>query len=155
MHARQINGTAFAVLKWRGIALDRFDGRSWVKTGRRRNSLPSSADGYYAIRPVSNPNNVARYEILLEPLATNALFGPHQVRAVSGSLQTIEYDNEDSVYLRFPLARRMQYEVLSEAPDRTRIRESIADDRIPPEIQSRYLQLPDNIDPRVAQLAST
>ena len=41
MHARQISGSPFAVLKWRGIALDRFDGHNWYKTDRRRRLLQS------------------------------------------------------------------------------------------------------------------
>jgi transglutaminase-like putative cysteine protease len=153
MHARHISGPAFAVLKWRGIGLDRFDGHNWLKTDRKRYPMVAAADGYYAIHPVVHATNAARYEISLEPLATNALFGPYQVRAVSGALQAVEYDNTDSVYLRFPMARRTQYEVLSEIPDRNaHLRES-APDSIPDEIRARYLQLPNRLDPRIVQLA--
>jgi hypothetical protein len=156
MHARQISGTPFAILKWRGIALDRFDGHNWYKTDRRHSSLLASADGQYWLRPVAQARDAARYEILLEPLATNTLFGPHQVRAVSGRIQAIEYDNDDSIYLRFPTPRRVQYEVLSEIPDRTRMLASNSpeEDRVPDDISGRYLQLPRDIDPRIAQLAN-
>src|SRR5438034_2466776 len=80
MHARQISGTPFAVLKWRGIALDRFDGRNWYKTDRKRRLLQGSPDGEFWIRPIEQQNDVSQYELLLEPLATNTLFGPHQIR---------------------------------------------------------------------------
>jgi protein-glutamine gamma-glutamyltransferase len=154
MHTRQINGAAFAVLKWRGIALDRFDGHNWSKTDRKRYLLYPSADSQYTIRPVTQARAAARYEIFLEPLATNALFGPHQVRGLSGRLQAIEYDNDDSIYLRFPTARRLQYQVLSEAPDTSRAAgEATAGAQMPEEVRSRYLQLPDDIDPRIKQLA--
>src|SRR3989441_4575086 len=73
MHARQISGSPFAVLKWRGIALDRFDGHNWYKTDRKRRLL-QSPDGEFWIRPVVEQSDVARYEMLLEPLATNTLF---------------------------------------------------------------------------------
>src|SRR5438094_6240008 len=116
MHARQISGIPFAVLKWRGVALDRFDGHNWSRTDRKRRLLQPSLEGEFWLRPIEHQDDVAQYELLLEPLATNALFGPYQVRSVSGRLQAVEYDSDDSIYLRVPSARRTQYQVLSEIP---------------------------------------
>src|SRR5215471_7971193 len=110
MHVRQISGPPFAALKWRGIALNHFDGRSWLRTNRKR-------------VPLRRPNDV-------------------------------EYDNEDSIYLRFPPAQRIQYQVLSEIPDRRIFAESSTEDPFPDGIKSRYLQLPGDMDPRIAQLAT-
>jgi transglutaminase-like putative cysteine protease len=154
MHVRQISGPPFAALKWRGIVLNHFDGRSWLRTNRKRFPLRLPHNGEYSIQPVVQVSNAARYEILLEPLATNALFGPHQVRAVSGRIHDIEYDNDDSVYLRFPPAQRFQYQVLSEIPDRRIFVDSSTEDPIPDGIKSRYLQLPGDMDPRITQLAT-
>jgi transglutaminase-like putative cysteine protease len=155
MHARQMTGPPFAVLKWRGIALDRFDGRNWLKTERKRFPLTSSADGQYTLRSIIEARDTARYQILLEPLATNALFGPHQVRAVTGRLRAVEYDTDDSVYLRVPTGRRTQYEVLSEITDKSRPDEAESvEDQLPEEVRSRYLQLPADMDPRIAELAT-
>src|SRR6267143_3691801 len=53
MHARQIRGTPFGVLKWRGISLDRFDGHNWYKTDRRRRQLQPSGEGEYWVRPIA------------------------------------------------------------------------------------------------------
>jgi transglutaminase-like putative cysteine protease len=156
MHARQISGTPFAVVKWRGIALDQFDGHNWFKTDRKRFPLRGSIDGQFWLHPVGQRRDAARYEILLEPLATNALFGPHQVRAMNGRMQSLEYDSDDSVYLKFSPGRRLQYEVLSEIPDFSRMAALSPGDEehIPDEIQARYLQLPANLDPRIRQLAA-
>ena len=154
MHARQISGTPFAVLKWRGIALDRFDGRNWAKTARRRFPLRMTADGEYSIPRITHVEEADRYEIFLEPLATTTLFGPHQIRALSGRLQGVEYDDDDSVYLRLPMAQRIQYEVVSDIPDRARMfADSSSEDRIPDDLPARYLQLPRDIDPQIEQLA--
>ena len=157
MHARPISGPTAAVLKWRGIALDRFDGHNWYKTDRKRQLIQPSADGEYWIRPVVQQSDVAQYELLLEPLATNTLFGPYQVRQISGRLQGVELDSDGSVYVRFPAPRRTQYQVLSEIP-KLKVEQtegSTLEERIPPEISARYLQLPRNIDPRIAELART
>jgi transglutaminase-like putative cysteine protease len=154
MHAKQISGKPFAVVKWRGIALDKFDGHNWFKTDRRRTVLQVSLNGQYKIHPVIESRNTAQYEILLEPLATNALFGPHQVRSVFGALQGLEIDSDDSIDVRFPAARRLQYEVLSEIPDRSRILSASTEQKEMNVDVSRYLQLPNEMDPRITKLAA-
>ena len=154
MHVRQLSGPPFVALKWRGVALNHFDGRNWLRTGRKRFPLRLPHDGEYSIEPVVNAGNAARYQILLEPLATNALFGPHQVRALSGGIRDAEYDNDDSIYLRFTLSRRIQYQVLSEIPDRRMFVDSPTEGPIPDSIRSRYVQLPGDLDPRITQLAT-
>jgi len=153
MHVRQISGPPFAAVKWRGIALNHFDGRSWLKTNRRRSLLRPQLSGEYSIRPVVDPSAASRYQILLEPLSTNTLFGPYQVLEVSGRMQDVEYDSDDSIYLRFPPAQRIQYQVVSEIPNYRMPAASSSEGSIPDTIQARFLQLPHDIDPRIAQLA--
>ena len=154
MHARQISGTPFSVLKWRGISLDAFDGHNWYKTDRRRFPIQRSPDGAFSIRAVESASTFLRYNILLEPLATSTLFGPHQIQSISGLQQGLEADRDDSVYTRFQTLRRVQYEVLSEIPKRTGVLAvSKKDESIPPKIGAKYLQLPNDLDPRVQQLA--
>jgi protein-glutamine gamma-glutamyltransferase len=155
MHARQISGAPFAVVKWRGIVLENFDGHNWSKSDRQHYGLRPSPDGQFVLHPVVESRDTARYEIFLEPLATNALFGPHEVRTISGRVPGLEHDSDDSIYLRFPTARRLQYQVLSEIPDRTRMmaEKPLDDSSIPDEIRDRYLQLPKNLDPRITKLA--
>src|SRR3989442_1818757 len=156
MHARLISGPTAVILKWRGIALDRFDGHNWYKTDRKRRPIQASPDGQYWIRPVGQQSDVVQYEFLLEPLATNALFGPYQVREVSGRLQGVEYDGDDSIYMRVPTARRTQYQVLSEIPKhKIETAAGPSESAIPPEISARNLQLPQNVDPHIANLPRT
>ena len=155
MHARQISGTPFGVLKWRGISLDMFDGHNWHKTDRKRLMVRESPDGQYWIHPIiGSAVDSVRYEILLEPLATTNLFGPHQVRTISGRVEGLETDADDSVYMRFQTLRRIQYEVQSEISKRT-FRQPVAnqEDSVPPGIAPKYLQLPSNLDSRIPQLA--
>jgi hypothetical protein len=156
MHARRISGPTAAVFKWRGIALDRFDGHNWYKTDRKRRLIQATPDGEYWVRPVVDRSHLAQYELLLEPLATSTLFGPYQVREISGRLQGVEYDGDDSVYMRVPVARRTQYLVVSEIPDH-KLENAVAlpEQTIQPEVPPRYLQLPKNLDPRITELART
>jgi len=154
MRARQISGAPFAVLKWRGISLDAFNGKNWYKTDRKRSAVPRTPGGEYWIKPLGSTGDSARYEILLEPLATTTLFGPHQLRAFSGRLFGLDVDNDDSAYLRFQTLRRVQYEVVSEIPNRQLwIEDESQKDPIPPQIAAKYLSLPENTDPRITELA--
>lgn len=154
MRATPISGSPSTVVKWRGISLNLFDGHNWYKTDRSRDRIRPSPDDQFWIRPLDNSGDRLRYEILLEPLATTTLFGPYPIRSVSGRLQALETDSDESVYLRFHSVGRVQYRVLSEVPHRTRLTEvSSPDETIPPEIQAKYLQLPTDLDPRISELA--
>ena len=156
MHARQMSGIPFAVLKWRGVALDRFDGHNWSRTDRKRRVLRPSLEEEFWLSPIQHRGDVAHYQLLLEPLATNVLFVPYQVRSVSGRLQAVEYDSDDSIYLRVPSVSRTQYEVLSEIPKHKAEKkrsDPSTEEPIPPSIGARYLQLPRDLDPRIADLA--
>jgi protein-glutamine gamma-glutamyltransferase len=154
MRVKLVSGPPYAVLKWRGISLDGFDGTSWFKTDRRRSSVPPSSRGQYTIRPIENARQLVRYQVLLEPLATTALFGPLRIRAIRGSLPALETDNDDGVYTRFPLLRRVQYEVISEISPPPRPQKTQDVPPIPNEIQRKYLRLPADTDPRVRALAN-
>jgi transglutaminase-like putative cysteine protease len=153
MHARQISGPPFAVLKWRGISLDNFDGHNWRKTDRKRLPVARTLGGEYLIAPGGFGGEFARYDILLEPLATTTLFGPYRIRSVSGPLPGMEVDGDDSAYLRFQTVRRVEYQVVSEVPNRKRWMTAPQEEVIPPEMSLRYLNLPANTDPRIADLA--
>jgi transglutaminase-like putative cysteine protease len=152
MHARRIGGADAAVQRWRGIALDRFDGQNWFRTNRRRFSLQARDDDY-VISPVAEERNAVRYEILLEPLATNALFVPHRVREVTSRIRGLESDSDGSIYVRYQMPQRLQYQVLSEIPDRARMVAASQENATADEIPARYLQLPDGLDPRLWRLA--
>jgi len=153
MRARLINGTPYAILKWRGIALDAFDGLGWSKTNRSHVRQPSRND-VYTIRPFDNSGERVHYEVMLEPLATTALFAPHRIRSLSGVLPGVETDTDDDIYLRGPALRRVKYEVFSEIPARPRtIPAAATEERIPAEIEREYLQLPRTFDVRIRTLA--
>jgi transglutaminase-like putative cysteine protease len=154
MHAKRLVGTPYSVLKWRGVALDTFDGTRWFKRDRTRRVLRGSGDGY-AVHISPLKGELVRYEILLEPIATTTLFGPHQIRGISGRLLPgIEVDDDNSIFARSQQSRRLQYEVTSEIAKHLTANGDPGDDNaLPAETQPTYLQLPDDLDPRVSMLA--
>jgi transglutaminase-like putative cysteine protease len=148
MRVKRSSGKPSSGLKWRGIALDRFDGRGWHKTEISHNIVAPDDNGTFFVRPQEHPVDVVRYDILLEPMATTTLFGPYRIDSVTSRVEGIAVDHDESVFLRIPQQRRIQYQVASEIPNR------IEAAGVPPlENMERYLQLPQNLDPRVAQLA--
>jgi transglutaminase-like putative cysteine protease len=154
MHAKRLTGTPFANLKWRGVVLDTFDGKNWRKKNRARFFM--AAENFrYQFHTSPLRGELVNYEILLEPLATTTLFGPHQVRALSGrTIPGVEIDDAHSIYARFQQSRRLQYQVQSEISKRTTSSGNAGDsEELDPETRSTYLQLPDDIDPRVRQRA--
>ena len=155
MRAKLLSGRPESSVKWRGISLDAFNGKSWYKTRRAHRPIATATRGSFTIAPMDNSGNQVRYQILLEPLATTALFAPHRVRFVKGTFPDLEVDSDEAIYTRLPALRRIQYEVLSEIPSVPRILAAAnRDEVIPPEIRDRYLQLPTDLDPGVRDLGS-
>ena len=154
MHVQADDLTPARGLKWRGIGLTTFDGKSWsnrnllsTKVSRRRN---------FTFRPEvfhpSQPPEMLRYTITLQPVASDALFLALQPLELSGQFRTIEVDETSSVYLRFGSSSLVRYTALSDVaePDPYSLR--TASGPIPPLIEETYLQLPP-VDPAVRQMA--
>ena len=152
MHARRIQGTRHAVLKWRGIALDTFDGVRWSKDSNSRRTVRQENSNYIFRREPAR-GELVTYDLLLEPLATNVLFGPYQVRQISGRLiPGAEIDNDGAIFTRFQQSQRLQYRVQSQIVNRAAFEVNAAVDNALPD-QARYLQLPEDLDPRIKALA--
>ncbi len=140
-------------LRWRGVAFDHFDGRTWtvsrstLKLTLRRN------------RPVAFPVHqytggpVLTQEIDLEPLESHMIFGAPRVLSVQGRSDFLVVDDLGNVAVPSPAAR-LRYTVESQ-PELGRPRASgNADARLPddPHWRARFTQLP-RLSPRVVALA--
>jgi transglutaminase-like putative cysteine protease len=138
-------------LKWRGTALDRFDGRVWSRSRSVRNRIPTQA-GYFKLRQTTQGTNVLVQTVFLEPMATDVVFGIHKVLAVSSELGGLERDASDTIYARTPRAGTIRYSVVSDLarPDPKDIGSSFGS--IPREIAECCLEIPQG-DSRVAELA--
>jgi len=138
-------------LKWRGIALDYFDGKSWSRSRSDRSRIPTQA-GFYKLEQAAQGTDVLIQTILLQPIATDIVFGSHKVLAVSGDLGWLERDESDNIYSLAERTGAIRYAIVSDItrPDPTLI--APYPDRLPSEIQTYCLQVPE-VDGRVAALA--
>jgi transglutaminase-like putative cysteine protease len=139
-------------LKWRGIAFDRFDGRSWMRTDRGQVAIPTQGH-YYKLENSTQGMHWLEQTFFIEALPTNVVFAAHKVLAVTRDVGGLWKDSSDSLYTDPHLFRKLRYSAIS---DPIRPNPDLISDRLPlpPEIPAVYLQLPAE-DPRIAELAGS
>ena len=160
----------YPMLRWRGIALSSFDGRRWYSQEKRRELHDARQDGWIQLGsqldlkvPVVTQ---LRFIVLLQPLASDALFAPVQLTELRGN-----FSNEAGTY--YGTARRsilgtdsagavfnparnysqLRYEGVSLLPESRPLKARAAGTDYPADIQELYLQLPPKLDPRIPPLA--
>jgi hypothetical protein len=142
-------------LRWRGIAFDAFDGRTWRVsrstlrlTLRRALPVPFPVHQYYG-------GPVLTQEIYLEPIGTEMLFGAARVLRLHGRSEFLTVDDLGNVAMPVASAR-LQYTVDSEPEVGDPRALDVADARLPPDPRwlARYTQLP-AVAPRIVELART
>jgi len=142
-------------LRWRGIALARFDGRRWYTLSRSTTVLSATPDGRFdlPLKPLAPaaPGRV-RYSVLLEPIASNVLFAAAVPVELRGRFRVLGLDESDALTMFRHNYGIIHYEVVSATgqPPASFLRSIPAD--YPPYIRDNYLRLPPQ-DPRVAELA--
>jgi len=141
-------------LYFRGVALDKFDGQSWSKSNKGSRVLIEKGErGLASVDLPSGRDNLLVQTIYLEPLDTAVLFGLPKVVALQTNLPVV-YKDPDGGISSSRISERISYRVLSDrglpAVDRLR-----ADSQFYPETAREYLQLPESINPRIAQLAAS
>jgi transglutaminase-like putative cysteine protease len=137
-------------LKWRGIALDRYDGRTWSRS--RPWGRPVPAQGrYYKLEESTQGTELLWQTFYLEALSTNVIFAGRTTLAVSNDLDTLQRDDSDNLYTSPHPRKKIRYLAVSDpsAPDPS---PGAVLGPIPQEIADTCLQLP-FLDPRIAELA--
>lgn len=91
-------------LKWRGIALSTFDGRTWTNSFDQTQLRPAG-DGSYRLAPLNGRNGVStvagrsiRYRVLMEPLGTNVFFLAEKPQRLIGNFRQVTMDSGGAVY---------------------------------------------------------
>ena len=102
----------------RGMAYDRYDGKSWTTRLSHRRALAESPAGTFTVRHISSRSprplgQIIRQTILLEALDTAVLFAAPYPESISGQFLAIQSDPTGAIYLPFPASTRLEYTVHS------------------------------------------
>jgi protein-glutamine gamma-glutamyltransferase len=157
MHVRvgEADAATIAGLRWRGVALDEFTGRSWLKSIDARRFEDKTDDrGLFKLGTTTDVARLTTQTVFLEPIDTPVLFGAPRIVAVQGALPFVRVDAEGAIQTRPHDDEKIVYKVYSDiaAPSATVLRADSLDYLVP---AARYLQLPANLDPRIAPLAKS
>ena len=162
----------YPLLRWRGIALTTFDGRRWFANDRSPDVLYLSGDGWIHTREGTAERNrsdiLVRYSVMLEPLATEAIFAPANVIALKGNFggESASFslrgrgpylfeDATSSLFNPIHHSPALRYTGLSRLPNWNLQKLRSASTNYPEEISDTYLQLPADFDSRIPELART
>lgn len=130
----------------RGVAYNRYDGKSWSNSLPHRRILTELPEGTFTLRTAgTKPSALARQlrqDILLEPLDTAVLFGAPFPTAVIGNFLSVQSDLMGSLHSPFPLHTRSQYTVYSSPTTLNAGEKKAAALLYPDFILQQYLQVP-------------
>lgn len=140
----------------RGVAYNRYDGKSWSNSLPQRRMLTELPEGTFSLRtPGTKPPAMARQlrqDILLEPLDTAVLFGAPLLTTVKGDFLSVQSDFTGSFHLPYPLHTRMHYTAYSSSPTLNATEKTASALLYPDFILQHYLQTP-AVNPQIVDLA--
>jgi len=153
---------------WRGIVLTNFDGKRWFTPPGDDLVLSPDASGEYFLndpQSLAGDSHPLRYTVLMEPLATEAIFLASQPERLDGRFgaETGEpsygrrrsyllIDKTGSLFNPFHNFARLRYQATSEVPSVPLAQLRAASTDYPNDVLATYLQLPP-LDPRIKKLA--
>jgi transglutaminase-like putative cysteine protease len=144
-------------LRWRGVALDFFNGRGWQKTIERYSlERPTNERGFYQLGTTEDLQHLTTQTFYVEAIDTPVLFAAPRVVALQGAIPYLRRDSENALSTRPHYQERISYKAYSDTsePDEESLRRTDFGDRqYFPAGLSRYLQLPGKVDARIPRLA--
>jgi len=160
MHIQIDGDTAGAFnLKWRGVALNVFDGRVWSNP-HEPHATPRLPDGRFLLLPpdvrpqfpLLATGHPIHYQVLMEPEETNIFFLAARPQVLEGNYRQVWIDGGGAVFdidARSPVSRYQAWSDIAQ-PSPTELR--AASGPYPPKVVNDYLQLP-ALDSRIPRLA--
>jgi transglutaminase-like putative cysteine protease len=160
----------YPLLRWRGIALTKFDGRRWTSADTREQTRQPTTNGWITITRRTEmeglPAVQLRFTVLLQPLASDALFAPAQVMQLRGNFAGeaatsyspirpgyLNVDSTGSIYNPSRNFSQIRYQGISLLPVARPPQARSAGTDYSEEIRGTYLQLPADLDNRIPDLA--
>lgn len=148
-------------LRWRGVALDEFNGRGWRRSrGRSSYEQTTSERNFFQFGTIDSLHRITTQTFFVEPIDTPVLFAASRAVALQGMFPYVRRDTEGSLSTRQHDLERITYKAYSDTvePDAESLRADFEPypQQYPRESRqnfARYLQLPAELDPRIAGLA--
>jgi transglutaminase-like putative cysteine protease len=144
-------------LRWRGLALNSFDGKVWTSTLHKSERLLPDLQGRY---PVSSRRR--QTESLLEQTFfvesfSDIVFGAQGMVQLFGFRNrntALWRDGNQAVFIRPRQREALRYFVHSDLETRAQKSSRIVESPVPKEVESNFLELP-QLDERIIQLSET
>lgn len=141
----------------RGMAYDRYNGRSWHNSATHRRALSIASDGTFLVRPIGQQaaptrSEPLRQDVLLEALDISVLFAAPFAEQVSGEFLAVQADAMGALHLAFSVSSRIRYSVTSQASSVSLEEQAASMLEYPESVRLRYLQLPERSE-KVSDLA--
>jgi protein-glutamine gamma-glutamyltransferase len=160
----------YPLLRWRGIALTTFDGHRWYTPDNTHEMKTVGAGGWVVLdSPYAMQAPIVgqlRYTVLLQPMASDAIFAPAQVMQLRGNFSSdssryaadphfssLGVDSTGSLSNPAHNFAQIRYEGVSLLPAPRPAKARTAGTDYSQDIRDTYLQLPDHLDPRIPELA--
>src|ERR1051325_8258294 len=140
--------------RWRGVALDEFTGVGWKKsTQARQIDQINERGGFFPFGTTEALHHLPTQTFSLEPLESPVIFAAPRIVALQGDLPFVRVDQEGSIQSRRQDFERLMYKAISDTTE-PRIDQLRNDNRPLSVSYYRYLQLSENLDPRIDRLAT-
>ena len=138
-------------LYWRGVALDYYDGGTWLRTVNPPVPVRGNGGSFQLEQPMQPP--FTEQQFFLEPLNTNVIFAAPRAAWISGP-DSVKRDGSQSLFTDHHSFHRFRYQVFSNTTlpkaDDLRADQAVS---YSAEMRRRYLQLPPQLDANIAKLA--
>ncbi|MFL6337344.1 MAG: DUF3488 and DUF4129 domain-containing transglutaminase family protein [Pyrinomonadaceae bacterium] len=147
-------------LRWRGVALDHFDGRSWSQSDDPHPADPDFDGNLFKLGTTEDITRLTTQTFFVEPIDTPVIFAAPRALALQGAFPYVRRDSEDALISRAHPTERVTYTVHSDTyeppPEQLRAEHTAYPANPTPNLRrpvEEYLQLPASLDTRVGSLA--
>src|SRR5436190_1133889 len=102
-------------LRWRGVALDEFNGKGWKRsTTAGRAQRRDSDSGFFKLGTAADPTQLTAQTFIVEAVDTPVIFAAPRAVALQAELRTINVDSEGAIQAGFHADQRLVYKAFSE-----------------------------------------
>jgi protein-glutamine gamma-glutamyltransferase len=148
------DNNAIGGIRWRGIALNNFDNKTWSKSKVLLKDQFVKSEKDIFLLDYSDKKNFAVQTIYLEPLDTDILFGLSRAVAVQGNFPVLKKDADGGFSAVRNNSERVSYKVHSDQwiPSVEALKKDNSE--YSTEDKKDYLQIPPRFDERIGTLAA-